>query len=398
MSSNGLALPFTGSTATAGDAFGVLNTGSGSAIQGDSTQGDAVVGTAHAQGQSGVLGISNGATGAGVTGTSPISHGVHGVNGNGANNPPTIAAGVWGETDGGYGVYGASIDSDAIHGDSTQSDAVVGIAHAQGKSGVLGTSNGSTGAGVTGTSSISHGVHGVNGSGANNPPTIAAGVWGETDGGYGVYGASIDSDAIHGDSTQSDAVVGIAHAQGKSGVLGISDSGNGVTGISTNGNAGNFLGNVNVSGTISVGGDVILTGGGQDCAEEFIVSPAIVVDPGTVMVINSNGELEPSRAPYDKRAAGVISGAGDLRPAIILGKPQSYGNNAFIALIGKVNCKVDARNAAVEVGDLLTTSPTLGHAMKVDDPVKGFGAVIGKALQSLSAGEKGVIPILVALQ
>lgn len=110
---------------------------------------------------------------------------------------------------------------------------------------------------MTGISSISHGVHRMNGNGANNPPTIAAGVWGEADGRYGVYGASIDSDAIHGDTTQSDAVVGVAHAQGKSGGLGISDKGSGISGSSTNGNAGFFAGNVSVTGTITVGGDVV---------------------------------------------------------------------------------------------------------------------------------------------
>jgi hypothetical protein len=36
--------------------------------------------------------------------------------------------------------------------------------------------------------------------------------------------------------------------------------------------------------------------------------------------------------------------------------------------------------------------------MKAEDPMKAFGAVIGKALQSMPAGQKGLIPILVALQ
>jgi hypothetical protein len=49
------------------------------------------------------------------------------------------------------------------------------------------------------------------------------------------------------------------------------------------------------------------------------------------------------------------------------------------------------------MGDLLTTSPTPGHAMKADDPLKAFGAVIGKALRPLDEGE-GLIPILIALQ
>ena len=68
-----------------------------------------------------------------------------------------------------------------------------------------------------------------------------------------------------------------------------------------------------------------------------------------------------------------------------------------IALMGKVYCKVDASYGAIEVGDLLTTSPTPGHAMKADDPLKAFGAVIGKALQPLELGQ-GLIPILIALQ
>jgi len=68
-----------------------------------------------------------------------------------------------------------------------------------------------------------------------------------------------------------------------------------------------------------------------------------------------------------------------------------------IALMGKVYCKVDAQFAAIAVGDLLTTSPTAGHAMKADDPAKAFGAVIGKALRPLDAG-LGLIPILIALQ
>lgn len=59
--------------------------------------------------------------------------------------------------------------------------------------------------------------------------------------------------------------------------------------------------------------------------------------------------------------------------------------------------KVDASYGAIEVGDLLTTSPILDHAMKVDDPLKAFDSVIGKALRPLREGQ-GMIPILIALQ
>jgi hypothetical protein len=100
---------------------------------------------------------------------------------------------------------------------------------------------------------------------------------------------------------------------------------------------------------------------------------------------------------YDKRVAGVVSGAGGYKPAIVLDNHSARGNRSPIALLGKVYCKVDAGPAPVEVGDLLTTSDTPGHAMKAGDPAKAFGSVIGKALRPLSDGQ-GLIPILVALQ
>jgi hypothetical protein len=60
-------------------------------------------------------------------------------------------------------------------------------------------------------------------------------------------------------------------------------------------------------------------------------------------------------------------------------KQPAQGNRSPVALLGKVYCKVDADPAPVEVGDLLTTSETPGHAMKACDSTKAFGSVIGKA-------------------
>ena len=99
----------------------------------------------------------------------------------------------------------------------------------------------------------------------------------------------------------------------------------------------------------------------------------------------------------DKRVAGVISGAGDYKPGIVLDKQPSQSSRQPIALLGKVFCKVDAQYGAIGIGDLLTTAPTPGHAMKAGDPFKAFGAVIGKALRAWADGE-GLIPILIALQ
>ena len=142
-------------------------------------------------------------------------------------------------------------------------------------------------------------------------------------------------------------------------------------------------------------GDIFLNN--ADCAEEFDVSEDAGTEPGDVLVIDKEGILQKSTEAYDKKVAGVISGAGGLNPAIVLDKKYSRPNRMPVAMFGKVSCKVDARYAEIELGDMLTTSSTPGHAMKAIDPIRAFGSVVGKALAGLKSG-KGLIPILVALQ
>jgi hypothetical protein len=146
-----------------------------------------------------------------------------------------------------------------------------------------------------------------------------------------------------------------------------------------------------------VNGDIILAN--ADCAEEFDISPSELsqVEPGTVMVIVDEGALRVSSKSYDKRVAGVISGGGNLKPGIVLDKKKSQNPRVPLATLGKVFCKVDADQSSIKVGDMLTTSNTLGHAMKATNRSRSFGAVIGKALGPLKEGV-GLIPILIALQ
>lgn len=135
---------------------------------------------------------------------------------------------------------------------------------------------------------------------------------------------------------------------------------------------------------------------GADCAETFEVDDRALAEPGTVMVIGDDGRLRASDQAYDKRVAGVVAGEGDNRPGIILGNRIGGGSpRAPIALMGRVFCKVDADQAPIKVGDLLTSSSAPGHAMKADDPVRAYCAVLGKALGSLKGG-RGLIPVLVA--
>jgi hypothetical protein len=142
--------------------------------------------------------------------------------------------------------------------------------------------------------------------------------------------------------------------------------------------------------------DILLTQ--ADFAEDFDLAPGEAAEPGSVVVIDDEGALKESYSAYDRKVAGVISGAGDYKPGVTLDRrsPGGLGRIA-VALSGKVYCKVDASYHPIEVGDLLVSSPTRAHAMKAGDPMRSFGAVIGKALRGLPSG-RGLIPILVALQ
>jgi hypothetical protein len=161
------------------------------------------------------------------------------------------------------------------------------------------------------------------------------------------------------------------------------------------GHAGFFDGRVWIGGELGVGGDIQLAN--ADCAEDFDISGEALAEPGSVMVIGEDGALHACQSAYDRRVAGVISGAGSYKPALVLDRQARAGNRSPIALMGKVCCKVSTEAGPIEIGDLLTTAATPGHAMKVSDPARGFGAVIGKALQPLREG-CGLITILVGLQ
>ena len=215
----------------------------------------------------------------------------------------------------------------------------------------------------------------------------------------GVHGTSLGNLGVQGDSQSSNGVFGLSNADKASGVYGQNDAGGfGVAGRCQNGVgvmgeggklAGLFIGNVEITG------DVRLTG--ADLAENFDIEDGAFVEPGTVLVIGRDEALHPSLNAYDRRVAGVVSGAGSYRPGIVLDSRSGSGGRVQVALTGKVYCRVDAGYGAVDVGDLLTTSDTPGHAMKVTDPTHALGSVLGKALRPLAEGT-GTIPILVALQ
>lgn len=100
----------------------------------------------------------------------------------------------------------------------------------------------------------------------------------------------------------------------------------------------------------------------------------------------------------DLIVAGIVSGANGLNPGLMMKQADSIGDGTHpIALTGRVYCWADASNGSIQPGDLLTTSGTPGHAMKVVNYSVAQGAIIGKAMTALEKG-KGLVLVLVSLQ
>jgi ankyrin repeat protein len=122
--------------------------------------------------------------------------------------------------------------------------------------------------------------------------------------------------------------------------------------------------------------------------------------PGMVVCIDvaAKEALVPCRKAYDRTVVGIVSGAGNLGTGMRLGVSDDKSRDGQpIALTGRVYCWVDATLAPVRPGDFLTTSNTLGHAMKATDFSRAQGAIVGKAMSTLENG-KGLVLVFVTLQ
>jgi hypothetical protein len=151
------------------------------------------------------------------------------------------------------------------------------------------------------------------------------------------------------------------------------------------------------SGAITT--EILRITGGSDLAEPFMMTDNAHLPEGAVIVIDEDnpGRTTLSNKPYDHRVAGIISGAGDVKPGLTLCQQGVLDGGQQVALTGRVYCQVSACNGAIKPGDMLTTSNIPGHAMKATDRNLAYGAVIGKAMTSLDSGE-GLVLVLVNLQ
>jgi hypothetical protein len=139
--------------------------------------------------------------------------------------------------------------------------------------------------------------------------------------------------------------------------------------------------------------------GGSDIAEPFEMKEPNKIEPGMVVVIDPDnpGKLKVSTKAYDRCVAGIVSGAGGIKPGVRMMSDESFENNHHVALTGRVYALCDASFGSIEPGDLLTTSPTSGYAMKVTDYQRAQGAILGKAMTKLDKGQ-GLVSVLVTLQ
>ena len=140
--------------------------------------------------------------------------------------------------------------------------------------------------------------------------------------------------------------------------------------------------------------------GGSDVAESFEIAGASEVIPGTVLAIDSAhpGSLRVCNEPYDLAVAGVVSGAAGVEPGLTLRQEGSVADGRHpVALSGRVYVRCTTESGPIEPGDLLTSSSSAGLAMKAVDFERRKGAVLGKAMSHLDAGN-GLVLVLVSLQ
>jgi hypothetical protein len=361
--SNGLTLPFSRSfPSLSGEAFSIiLQDGGGTAIVGEAYGTDLY-----------------GDVPSGVYGATDIGQGVYGeATGSGV--------GVYGTG----GQYAGQFEGNVLVNSSSEGSDALLVTSGSNQHAAVSAQNDNGGYGVWATAEIPAG-----GSAPSSKPPVAGFFRSESGLAIQAIGNSAAYDAVYA-TTSSPGHAGVS-ANNTAPFSGNVPSGFGLWASSNNTAiygqgqpAGYFEGDVQVTG------DVILVNSSGDVAEDFDVEEGPAhAEPGTVLVIGSNGKLQASSDPYDTRVAGVVSGAGELKPAIVLQRIANSRPRCAIALVGKAFCKVDAEFGSIAPGDLLATSFTPGHAMKLSDYDRATGAILGKALAALKHG-KGLIPILV---
>ncbi len=162
--------------------------------------------------------------------------------------------------------------------------------------------------------------------------------------------------------------------------------------------------NHNGTGKSRITVDEIRLIGGADLAEYFDVltddGAEESIEPGTIVSIHPGfpGKLQQSTQAYDKKIAGVVSGANGIDPGMVMSQDNSIASgNHPVALTGRVYVKATDTNGKINPGDFLTSSSKPGYAMKAKNMKKAKGAIIGKAMTGLEDSE-GYVLVLISMQ
>jgi hypothetical protein len=122
-----------------------------------------------------------------------------------------------------------------------------------------------------------------------------------------------------------------------------------------------------------------------DLAENYLADAEYA--PGTVVILGGNAEITQCTKYGDSKVAGIVS----TNPAYLMNSDLTGEHVVSVALTGRVPCRVRGN---IEPGDLLVTGSTPGVAQKFTGTFYP-GIIIGKAIQSYSGADEGIIEVLV---
>jgi hypothetical protein len=338
--------------------------------------------------------ISNLGNGDGITGRS--------TNGVGVAGRSQTLNGVtgWTGTSDQAGVFGYSTDGRGVVGRSDSNDGIVGWTGAIDKSGVYGHSV--DGYGLTGSSDSNIGVQGFGDIGVK-------GTTNAVNYGHGVLGWASGTTAIGvtgvGTGTYGTGVEGSGNTWGvySQGDLGVNGD------ITVSGSKSGFVVDIclNDEGTSLERGDVVVISRATEPVLGTIPVPMVrkISKAGATEIIGVVDRLyRIHEKPVSDHGTKVVDTSqhkpnGSLVEEITIA-PGSY--LSVVTLGAYQAIKVDASYGAIHPGDLLTSSPNPGYAMKAQPVnVNGIefyrpGTIIGRALGSLESGQ-GTIPVFVSL-